>query len=208
MIIKKINLNSLVNFEKDDSYLSIVERKTPNGANAFFKDLLDHPLSINITVSKKSAFTDIKNTLNRILSSNIQKNLFYNLWIKDMSYITEIFSNIIKEPKVCFSLETLRGCRRYHIDNVPMRLLVTYYGKGTEWLPPSACDYLAYYNGEKNEKIIKDILKKEFLNNWDIAIFKGKKYEDGERGILHRTPDAALEKPSLLMRLDHHTFIS
>ena len=41
-----------------------------------------------------------------------------------------------------------------------------------------------------------------------LAIFKGKKYGGGERGILHRTPDAALEKPSLLMRLDHDTFIS
>ena len=208
MTIKKINLNNLVSFKEDDSYLSIVERPTPKGANVFFKELLDHSLNINITVSKKLAFTDIRNSLDHVLSSNIQENLFYNFWIKDMSCVTKIFANIIKETKVCFSLETLRGCRRYHIDNVPMRLLVTYYGKGTEWLPPSACNYLAYYNGEKNEKIIKDKSKKKFLNSWDIAIFKGKKFIDGDRGILHRTPDAALGKQSLLMRIDHHKFIS
>ena len=58
MTIKKINLNNLVSFKEDDSYLSIVERPTPKGANVFFKELLDHSLNINITVSKKLAFTD------------------------------------------------------------------------------------------------------------------------------------------------------
>ena len=38
----------------------------------------------------------------------------------------------------------------------------------------------------------------EFVNEWDIAIFKG-----GSEGLLHRTPDSALNKNSILLRLDH-----
>ena len=135
MIIKKTNLNKLRNFGKDNSYLSIVERKKPKNSNLFFKDLLVQPISICEIISKDSAFSDIKKILYKTLSLKLKGNLFYNYWIKDMSNITEIFSDTIQEQKICFNLETLRGCKRYHIDNVPMRLLVTYYGKGTEWSP-------------------------------------------------------------------------
>ena len=208
MIIKKTNLNKLSNFGKDNSYLSIVERKKPRNSDLFFKDLLVQPISISVIISKNSAFSDIKKILDKTLSLNLKNNLFYNYWIKDMSNITGVFSDTIQEQKICFNLETLRGCKRYHIDNVPMRLLVTYYGKGTEWLHPDACNYLAYNNGEKNNKIIKKNAEKKYLNNWDIAIFKGKKYSSEGKGILHRTPDAALGKPSLLMRLDSHEYLT
>ena len=39
---------------------------------------------------------------------------------------------------------------------------------------------------------------KKFVNEWDIAIFKG-----GSQGLLHRTPDSALKNNSILLRLDH-----
>ena len=41
-----------------------------------------------------------------------------------------------------------------------------------------------------------------YLEPWDVLIFKG-----GSKGILHRTPDSALKYPSLLMRLDHSSFL-
>ena len=91
--------------------------------------------------------------------------------------------------------------KRYHVDNVPQRLLVTYFGEGTEWLPDDAGDKIAYLNGEPNEKILKDPKKKQFVNEWDIAIFKG-----GLKGLLHRTPDSALHKHSILLRLDHANY--
>ena len=67
-----------------------------------------------------------------------------------------------KRKVVCLALETSRGCKRYHIDNVPMRLLVTYYGRGTEWLPSDAADYDAYYSGKNNKKILINSAKKIF----------------------------------------------
>ena len=42
-----------------------------------------------------------------------------------------------------------------------------------------------------------------YLKPWHVSIFKG-----GSEGILHRTPDSALKSPSLLMRLDHSTFLN
>ena len=86
---------------------------------------------------------------------------------------------------------------RYHVDNVPYRLLVTYAGKGTKWLPEDASDRGAYARGEPNENIVKDHSAKQFIEQWGVAIFRG-----GASGLLHRTPDPALQANSILVRLD------
>ena len=46
--------------------------------------------------------------------------------------------------------------------------------------------------------LLKMILEKKFIREWNVAIFKG-----GPNGLLHRTPDVALNGPSILMRLDY-----
>ena len=201
-LVKKINLDNLTNFSRDNSYLSIVERKKPNNAKVFFKELLKKPLNLSIVIEKKTILEDIRFVLNKNLSIKIQNNNFYNIWLKDMEKIINLFCVTINENFLKLSLETSRGCKRYHIDNVPIRLLVTYHGKGTEWFPSTACDYSAYYSGKKNEKIIINQNERRFLKPWHIAIFKGQKSIDGGKGILHRSPDEAIDGKSLLMRLD------
>ena len=52
-----------------------------------------------------------------------------------------------------------------------------------------------------NEFILKDPSARQFAGLWDVAVFRG-----GPAGVLHRTPDAALDGPSILMRLDREDF--
>ena len=146
---------------------------------------------------------DIKDILEEKISVSAKNSIHYNYWINDMAKMSSIFCDIMGSIDISFSLGTSRGCSRYHIDNVPMRLLVTYYGQGTEWLPIDNADYGAYSKGKDNENILKDPKKRMYLKPWHISIFKG-----GSDGILHRTPDSALKSPSLLMRLDHSTFLN
>ena len=207
-VVKEVEFDKLINFSHNKSFLSYVNRKKPSNANAFFKKLLRDPFNINHEVFKKSSREDIKDILDATISGKLREDIFYNKWVSDMAKICNLFCEITDDISLSFSLETSRGCKRFHIDNVPMRLLVTYYGKGTEWFPSHACDYNAYYRGEPNEKIIKKVEEKRNINSWDIAIFKGYKYENGEKAILHRTPDEALNKLSLLMRLDYSQYVS
>jgi hypothetical protein len=81
--------------------------------------------------------------------------------------------------------------------------LVTYAGQGTEWIQNQDADRLAYEAGEPNEKIVRDKSKLHFIDKWNIAIFTG-----GSNGILHRTPDSALNGPSILMKLDHPEYLN
>ena len=179
---------SIDNFYKDDLYLNILDREKPYKSNEFFKALISEPFELNINIKKANAFEDIKYHLNKELLKRVQDQIFYYKWIKDMSEICILYSDIIKKNSLNFSLKTSRGCKRYHIDNVPVRLLVTYYGKGTEWLPRDACNYSAYYNGESNEKIIKIKNRSKFIKPWSIAIFKGQKFKGEYRSYFTPHP--------------------
>ena len=201
-IYQSNKLQDLANFDKYSAQLGIIERSMPAGADLFFQKLMRSHFKFLGEVSKDTAFLDIRNILNKEFSQEIKAELLYNQWLEDMADVCKTFCELEKIETVSFQLGTQRACRRYHIDNVPKRMLVTYAGKGTEWLPDEAADREAFLSGEPNEKIIKDPSALQFINQWDVAVFRG-----GPEGVLHRTPDAALNGPSILMKLDHPSFL-
>ena len=146
---KYIEIKNLPDFCNDDSFLSIVKRKAPKEADAFFQKLLLEPFNIRKIIFKSSCLETIKYILEDEVSKKLKSNDFYINWIKDMAEVCSLYCDTLNTNRIIFSLESSRSCRRFHIDNVPTRLLVTYYGKGTEWFPNYACDYDAYYKGKR-----------------------------------------------------------
>lgn len=200
-IFQADTLSDLKDFAKQPYQLGIMPRQPPEGADDFCQKVMAHSFSIANTVHKKSPADDIRAILDEDIPVVLQDDPFYDTWIEDMANICRIFCDVQGTRAIGFCLGTSRGCRRYHIDNVPMRLLVTYAGTGTEWLPDDAADRAAFADGLPNEQIVKDLSRRQFMNPWDVAIFRG-----GSEGLIHRTPDDALNGASILMRLDHPTF--
>ncbi len=201
-LVKIIELDELKHFFRDNSYLSIVKRNEPQEAKNFFKEILIKPFNFELQVFRGSILENIRDVLDKIISKSLINKSIYSVWTGDMAKICKIYCDMLNADSICFSLSSSRSCKRFHIDNVSVRLLVTYYGIGTEWVPSNACDYSAYFNGKNNNEIIKDTSAIKFMNTWDIAIFKGNKFLGNEKGILHRTPYAAMNSSSILMRLD------
>ena len=194
-------LRDLAAFKHQEEQLAILERQPLEGGDEFFKKLSERPLNVIGIVGKKTSVEEILALLEDEISEDLKSSDFYMQWVIDMAGVCNIFCETLATNTVGFCLATQRACQRYHIDNVPLRLLVTYYGKGTEWVPDTAVDRLAYDSGMPNDKILTNNNARKFLNAWDIAIFRG-----GPDGLLHRTPDAALNTPSILLRLDHESF--
>ena len=199
--LKIDDIEKISEFSKQDYQLIEIERKNMNNSDSFFREIMYEPFRVIGKISKKNSSEDIKRILRDIIPLSSQTNFFYKTWVSDMSEICQIFCDTLNSKSVSFCLGTERGCSRYHIDNVPMRLLVTYMGQGTEWLPNEIANRIAFEEGLPNEKIVTDYSKIQHINTWNIAIFRG-----GSSGLLHRTPDSALKNPSILMRLDHETF--
>ena len=194
-------LRDLAAFKHQEGQLAILERQPLGGGDEFFKKLSERPLKVLGIVGKKTCVEEILALFEDEISEDLKSSDFYMQWVIDMAGVCNIFCETLATNTVGFCLATQRACQRYHIDHVPLRLLVTYYGKGTEWVPDSAVDRLAYDSGMPNDKILTTSKARKFLNAWDIAIFRG-----GPDGLLHRTPDAALNTPSILLRLDHESF--
>ncbi len=203
MIYNYKKISSIKDFKKTEAQLGILERKAPLEAELFFQKLYKFPFSIIGSVSQFCAKEDIQELLEDKTPKDIQLHHFYKKWIIDMSEICLIFCALQEKENISFWLGTNRGCKRFHVDMVPFRLLVTYAGKGTELLPNYGADRNAFINGKPNEEIVKDKSAIKFINKWDIAVFRG-----GDKGILHRTPNSALDKcSSILMRLDDSSFL-
>ena len=200
-VFKAIDIQALHEFPKTKDLLAVYERDALKGSEEFFKSLIHQPFSSIGQVFKESSTEDIRYILQESISNDLQTDPFYALWVRDMANLCKTFCEILNNNSVGFQLGTKRGCRRYHTDNVPMRLLVTYAGKGTQWLPNQAADRVAFEAGKPNEAILKDPSAIKYINIWDVAIFRG-----GHKGILHRTPDEALDYSSIMLRLDNENF--
>ena len=200
-MISNKSIDAINDFMHQKDQLLIINRNSENNSNVFFEKLMQFPFANMGKVRKKFAKQDIQNILKNKIPENLYNEQFYEKWITDMIKVIEIFCYLLKEDSVCFWLGSERGCKRYHVDLVPFRILVTYAGKGTELLPDEAANRSAFINGEPNKKIVKNKSLIKFINKWDIAIFRG-----GKNGILHRTPDSASNGQSILMRLDHPSF--
>ena len=199
--LKIDDIEKISEFSKQDYQLIEIERKNMNNSDSFFREIMYEPFRVIGKISKKNSSEDIKRILRDIIPLNSQTNSFYKTWVSDMSEICQIFCDTLNSKSISFCLGTERGCSRYHIDNVPMRLLVTYMGQGTEWLPNEIANRVAFEEGLPNEKIVKDSSKIKSIKTFNVAIFRG-----GAAGLLHRTPDSALKNPSILLRLDHESF--
>ena len=201
-IYKADSLQSLIKFRDSTLQLGIFERRQPEGGASFFKNLMKQDFEIKGTINLMNVRNDLRKLLLKIIDPSLRVNDFYNYWLSDMEEVCKTFCYMENTNSLSFWLGTRRGCRRYHVDNVSKRLIVTYAGQGTEWIPNNSADRRAYEAGEPNKNIIRNKNDLNFIDEWSIAIFKG-----GSDGILHRTPDTALNGPSILMRLDHPDFL-
>lgn len=201
-------LAKIKSFKLTNYQMGIVNREVPDDAVSFFKTLMKETRFDELfgSVRKRFARDDILFILQSLkLSSELQSFTFFMRWINDMVEVCKTFCDILGTDSICFWLGMERSCERYHVDAVDFRMLVTYAGTGTEWLPIGAADIDALDNFRSNDKIVKDRNAIQHVKQWDVSIFRG-----GPKGVVHRSPDAAMDDGnlSILMRLDLPSFLS
>ncbi|MGF1543983.1 MAG: DUF1826 domain-containing protein [Parvularculaceae bacterium] len=111
----------------------------------------------------------------------------------DLVALASLFADICDASPVRVRLETVAdsGCRRFHFDNVAMRLVVTYRGAGTQWVSPAfaaaARAQQTGYDGPINE-----------IRTGDVALFRGRRSNIAGM-TLHRSPPLAKNAPARLI---------
>lgn len=123
---------------------------------------------------------------------------------KDVSDLLRLFAAITKADSFRLMLSTIRTnmCRKFHTDINDLRLLCTYIGPGTVWLPNEAIDFEALQTKGSERDIVKNHQLVQQAQTGDAIILKGALYPDASP-ILHRSP--VIEEDGgkrLLLRID------
>jgi hypothetical protein len=128
-----------------------------------------------------------------------------NSWIaNDVRSIVEEFiqSTNANEVYLSFSAVETDMCKLFHTDKNKLRLLCTYVGQGTLWLPNSNVGREFLGRGV-NRDIVLDPLHVFQARPLDVLILKGETWPNNELGgAVHRSPPLAVGEKRLLLKID------
>lgn len=94
--------------------------------------------------------------------------------------------------RVSFGAVRTDQCRKFHVDYVRYRLVTTYVGPGTEWLPDEAVrrealDHPPDCPCDANKEIVRDSSAIRHAAPGEVIVMKGALHP-GQRGLVHRSP--------------------
>jgi hypothetical protein len=104
--------------------------------------------------------------------------------VADVAELARQSAALMQTGAVDLRLEIITGdaCRKFHADYVPLRLISSYAGPGSQWL--SNADAAALADGVSVDRLdVRQLLAGE------VALFKGKLLTDSP--IIHRSPPIA-----------------
>ena len=128
----------------------------------------------------------------------------------DIQLLSEMFCCLFELKTVGLRLAPLTSamCPKFHVDRVPCRLITTYCGGGTQWLPHHQVnrDKLGDGSGglsDKESGLYKSASAIQTLASGDVALLKGELWEDNEgSGFVHRSPMIEGGQTRVLLSLD------
>ena len=127
----------------------------------------------------------------------------------DIAWLIDAFSYLFDLREVGLRLAVLDNamCPKFHVDKVPCRLITTYTGVATEWLPHDRVN--RRFLGPNSPSIVGsqpgicesgDI---EILETGAVALLKGESWDGNEGcGLVHRSPSIAEGRKRLLLTID------
>ncbi|RXJ73938.1 succinylglutamate desuccinylase [Veronia nyctiphanis] len=129
---------------------------------------------------------------------------------RDIAQLVDMFGCLFELTRVGIRITVLSKamCPKFHVDNVPCRLVTTYVGDATEWLPNKGIDRTKLGHGSEGRADHESGLYNhqrdiQQLNAGDIALLKGERWEGNEdTGLIHRSPVLKEGDARLLVTLD------
>lgn len=125
----------------------------------------------------------------------------------DIATLMEILHRMPRSGRVRMRLEriTTDACRLFHTDTLPLRLVCTYRGNGTEWLGEDGCDRSGLGKGD-NARICRDPAAIHRMPEGWAGLMKGNLWPGTSNGspggLVHRSPPLAPGDWRLFLSLD------
>lgn len=159
-------------------------------------------LNIKFTASPD----DVEQALQECADVLQDKPTLYN----HIALLTDMFCTLFDLKRVGVRLAILDSamCPKFHVDKVPCRLITTFYGVATEWLPNNKVDRSKLGAGslglpDEVSGIIESEQDIEKMTAGDVILLKGEGWYNNENsGAVHRSPAISKNERRLLLTLD------
>jgi len=129
---------------------------------------------------------------------------------QNIAELVEMFCCLFELERAGLRLTILDSamCPRFHVDRVPCRLVTTYQGVATQWLPHhlinrSALGIRAVKDAQDQSGLYQKQSDIQQLQEADVALLKGELWPGNENaGLVHRSPSVDKGQKRLLLTLD------
>jgi hypothetical protein len=192
---------TLTRILEDGTNLAIWQRQLPLHIADFAQLVLslNEPLaeSLCLELPDEDAEPDLDG-----LASGLRDLQGYEGFMSDLKWLISAFACLLGARRIGVRLRVLDKamCPRFHVDHVPVRLITTYAGVGSQWLEEGAMDRMRL--GQANAEP-QDAATIRQLDSGDVALVKGEKWHGNEGfGLIHRSPQPAPGERRLLLTLD------
>ena len=194
----------LADIYSDDINIAIWQRDLSEPLMLAATNILDTKSTLQavISVTPDNAYTTLYNTLGRTQHARILS--------EDIAQLVDMFCCLLNLKSAGLRLTALDRamCPRFHVDRVECRLVTTYQGVATEWLPHHLVDRskLGTGNQDKPDEVsglFESATEIKQLSQGDVALLKGEHWQGNEgAGLVHRSPKPANNTQRLLLTLD------
>ena len=129
---------------------------------------------------------------------------------ENIAELTSMFCCLFELKRVGLRLTVLDRamCPKFHVDKVPCRLITTFQGTATEWLPHHAVNREKLGIGSHGQPddlsgLYQNPDDIQQLGCGDVGLLKGELWAGNENaGLVHRSPALAIGERRLLLTLD------
>jgi len=186
---------------RDDVNLAVWQRQLPEHLAAFASTLLAQGEPLAESLSIELADSDAEPDLLGLLSgySDLPGQAAF---LADVAWLVRAYACLLDARRIGLRLRVLDGamCPRFHVDHVPLRLITSYAGPGSQWLAEGDLPR-QLLGGE--EALPREGAVIEQIGCGHVALVKGERWVGNEgRGLIHRSPALPAGERRLLLTLD------
>ncbi|KPW90417.1 MULTISPECIES: DUF1826 domain-containing protein [Pseudomonas syringae group] len=186
---------------QDDVNLAVWQRQLPAHIEDFGALLLSmgEPLAESMPLQVRGGEVEPDLTTLARGYSDLQG---YQGFIADVSWLVSAYACLLGAECVGLRLRVLDKamCPRFHVDHVPVRLITTYGGVGSQWLHEDVMDRKQLGRLDAEPTNAADIQQ---INSGEVALLKGERWHGNEGfGLIHRSPQLLRNGRRLILTLD------
>lgn len=198
------DLSGLAGIYQDDINLMVWQRDLDNETKDAVSRVLEagHSFSLNEIVTPENVAQSLARGLPNVDGRDAL--------IRDIALLVDAYCCLFDLNTAGLRLTQVDRamCPRFHVDQVPCRLITTYAGPATQWLEEENLNRQKLGRGNKglpdsSSGLINATAQIQQINLADVALLKGERWEGNEgRGIVHRSPGVDDGQFRLLLTLD------